>query len=144
MTFGISSEYRRRGLAGLLLKRLKEVITANYPTAKTMGLHVQASNEAAFSFYRRAGFRVQSFERDYYTFSEKTPVLPGQSKCRDAYAMSCRLAHGAEGSEQQGWWKSCSSCCCCWDWGCLCNFWNKALQSLRSVISLGGQDKRME
>lgn len=144
MTFGISSEYRRRGLAGLLLERLKEVITARYPTAKEMGLHVQASNEAAFSFYKRAGFRVQSFERDYYTFSEKTPVLPGQSKCNDAYAMSCKMWRYSEGSEQQQmWWKSCCCCCCC-DWSCVYGLGNKALQNLRRVISLGGQDKRME
>lgn len=95
MTFGISSEYRRKGLATMLLERLKEVVAGSEPWPQTMSLHVQASNEAAFSFYKRAGFWVRSFETDYYTFSENMRLLPGHSACRDAYLMKCSLSKDA-------------------------------------------------
>lgn len=91
MTFGISSEYRRKGLATMLLERLKELVASSDPWPQTMSLHVQASNEAAFSFYKRAEFSVSSFLTDYYTFSENMQLLPGQSTCRNAYLMKCSL-----------------------------------------------------
>ena len=95
MTFGISSEYRRKGLATMLLERLKEVVAGSEPWPQTMSLHVQASNEAALSFYRRAGFEVRSFEADYYSFSENMQLLPGHSACRNAYTMKCSLKKDA-------------------------------------------------
>ena len=91
MTFGISSEYRRQGLATMLLERLKEVVAGSEPWPQTMSLHVQASNEAALSFYKRAGFGVRSFETDYYSFSEKMRLLSEHSACNDAYTMTCSL-----------------------------------------------------
>lgn len=95
MTFGISSEYRRKGLATMLLERLKEVVAGSEPWPQTMSLHVQASNEAALSFYRRAGFEVRSFEADYYSFSENMQLLPGHSACKNAYTMKCSLKKDA-------------------------------------------------
>lgn len=96
MTFGISSEYRRKGLATMLLDRLKEVMVESESWPQSMALHVQASNDAAISFYKRAGFKDVDFLTNYYHFDENMQLLPGQSSCRNAYVMKCSLKRGTE------------------------------------------------
>jgi len=63
-TLEVRPELRGQGTGGELLRRCEE--SARAAGAETMGLHVDAENEAAIGLYRARGFELRGREEGYY------------------------------------------------------------------------------
>jgi len=63
-TLEVSPSLRGMGTGGELLRRCEE--SARVAGAQTMGLHVDAKNEAAIALYRAHGFELQGRVEGYY------------------------------------------------------------------------------
>ena len=66
MTITVLKPYRRYGIASKLLEQaIQDCMKAR--NVSLMTLHVQSSNEAALSFYKKHGFEVSEKLEGYYT-----------------------------------------------------------------------------
>jgi ribosomal-protein-alanine N-acetyltransferase len=63
-TLEVRPDLRGKGIGGELLLRCEE--SARAADAEVFGLHVDAENEAAISFYRAHGFELQGRVEGYY------------------------------------------------------------------------------
>eukprot|EP00116_Pleurobrachia_bachei_P010501 sb/3470763/ len=66
MTLGVRKEYRRQGIASVLMKEVLSRLKS-YPDVKGVYLHVLASNKCAIKFYEVLGFGCYEFIPHYYT-----------------------------------------------------------------------------
>jgi len=73
MNLAVDPEYRRRGIASLLLDRLFE--TTDEGTRRGYTLEVRVSNEGAIRLYERAGFRARGIRRGYYTDNREDALI---------------------------------------------------------------------
>ena len=64
LAIGISVEHQRRGVGAALLKHMEDI--ARKYKAVQLNLWTAVDNEAAFSFFQKAGFKIQRFEDYYY------------------------------------------------------------------------------
>ena len=64
LAIGILPEHQRRGVGSALLKRMEDV--ARKYNAVEMNLWTGVDNEAALSFFQKAGFEIKRFESYYY------------------------------------------------------------------------------
>ena len=64
LAIGILSEHQRRGVGTALLEHMAEI--ARKYSAVQMNLWTAVDNEAAFSFFQKAGFKMKRFEDYYY------------------------------------------------------------------------------
>lgn len=65
LTLGVVKEYRRQGLAHLLLDKLLQTL-AKHDTCKAVYLHVLHSNKQAIQFYRSKSFQYRTHLPYYY------------------------------------------------------------------------------
>jgi [ribosomal protein S18]-alanine N-acetyltransferase len=63
-TLAVAAPYRRRGIAGMLLKTLIEKVRPD--GVRCLTLEVRPSNNSARSFYEKYGFRVLGRRKRYY------------------------------------------------------------------------------
>lgn len=69
LTLGVVEEYRRNGIATLLLNSLVDHLTKNPDgnSCKAVYLHVLTSNTTAIQFYERRNFSLHSYLPLYYS-----------------------------------------------------------------------------
>ncbi|UJR21222.1 hypothetical protein I4U23_024318 [Adineta vaga] len=65
LILGVAKEYRRQGLANLLLENLLNTLS-NYETCKAVYLHVLYSNKSAIQFYQTKSFQYRKHLPYYY------------------------------------------------------------------------------
>lgn len=62
-SIGVTNKYRRKGIGKLLIDYL--VINSN-SDYKSITLNVHDENESGINFYKKNGFQVEKFLKDYY------------------------------------------------------------------------------
>ena len=72
-TLAVSPDYRRRGLATLLMQHV--LAEAAREGALKATLEVRASNQAALALYERLGFRVTARRPGYYTNPQEDALI---------------------------------------------------------------------
>jgi ribosomal-protein-alanine N-acetyltransferase len=73
MNIAVAPEFRRKGIAMLLLERLFEVTAADQRRGYT--LEVRVSNDAAIRLYERLGFEARGIRRGYYTDNREDALI---------------------------------------------------------------------
>jgi len=73
MNIAVDPDFRRRGLATLLLERLFEVTDDGIRRGYT--LEVRVSNDDAIRLYERMGFRSRGIRRGYYTDNREDALI---------------------------------------------------------------------
>jgi ribosomal-protein-alanine N-acetyltransferase len=69
----VEKEYRRRGLAFMLMETMKEIAGKNEVAAQT--LEVRESNTEAIKLYRKCGFVVKGVRPLYYTDTHEDALI---------------------------------------------------------------------
>ncbi|KAL1451916.1 hypothetical protein WDU94_006247 [Cyamophila willieti] len=89
LSLGVSENYRRNGIASLLLENLiSHLTTAENSSCKAIFLHVLTSNAPAIHFYEKRRFRLHSFLPYYYS-------IKGRSKDGFGYVLYINGGHPA-------------------------------------------------
>lgn len=71
MSLGVVKDFRRHGIASLLLDNLLSYLTSGeHSECKVVFLHVLASNQTAIRFYERRNFRVHARLPSYYAIND--------------------------------------------------------------------------
>jgi len=73
MNVAVSPEYRRRGIATMMLDRLFELTAGDGRRGYT--LEVRVSNTDAIRLYERVGFKARGIRRGYYTDNREDALL---------------------------------------------------------------------
>jgi [ribosomal protein S18]-alanine N-acetyltransferase len=73
MNVAVTPEYRRRGIARLLLERLFELTASDERRGYT--LEVRVSNEGAIKLYQGLGFVARGVRRGYYTDNREDALI---------------------------------------------------------------------
>jgi ribosomal-protein-alanine N-acetyltransferase len=73
MNLAVDPEFRRRGIASLLLDQLFELTDSG--GARGYTLEVRVSNEGAIRLYEGAGFRSRGIRRGYYTDNREDALI---------------------------------------------------------------------
>lgn len=73
MNVAVDPEYRRRGIASAMLRRLFEVTRADAQRGYT--LEVRVSNTAAINLYESFGFTPHGVRRGYYTDNREDALI---------------------------------------------------------------------
>ena len=73
MNIAVDPDYRRRGIATMLLERLFELTAASGGRGYT--LEVRVSNESAIKLYEGMGFRASGVRRGYYTDNREDALI---------------------------------------------------------------------
>jgi [ribosomal protein S18]-alanine N-acetyltransferase len=73
MNVAVAPEYRRRGIASLLLNRLFELTAGGSRRGYT--LEVRVSNTGAIKLYEELGFRPRGVRRGYYTDNREDALI---------------------------------------------------------------------
>ncbi|MBA2360117.1 MAG: ribosomal protein S18-alanine N-acetyltransferase [Actinobacteria bacterium] len=81
MNVAVEEEYRRRGIATLLLNRLFELTSADDRRGYT--LEVRVSNEQAIKLYERLGFVSRGIRRGYYTDNREDALIMWKDPVRE-------------------------------------------------------------
>ncbi|XP_030750411.1 N-alpha-acetyltransferase 60 [Sitophilus oryzae] len=77
LSLGVIKEFRRNGIATLLLDSLlKNLLTPERRKVKAVFLHVLTTNSAAIRFYEKRKFRLHTFLPYYYSI---------KGKCKDGF-----------------------------------------------------------
>jgi len=72
LSLGVSQQFRKQGIASLLLDQLISHLTSEqFTQVKALYLHVLTTNKQAISFYEHRGFQVHSFLPYYYAIKGK-------------------------------------------------------------------------
>jgi len=67
LSLGVCEEFRKQGIASLLLENLISHLTSEaFEVVKAVYLHVLTTNSSAISFYEHRGFHLHSFLPFYY------------------------------------------------------------------------------
>lgn len=74
MNLAVDPEYRRQGVATMLLERLFE-LTAGSSGRRGYTLEVRVTNEAAIKLYERLGFQARGVRRGYYTDNREDALI---------------------------------------------------------------------
>lgn len=69
----IHPDYQQQGLGARLFNHLKQQLQAL--SVDTIFIEVRASNETAFSFYQKLGFKVIDSRKKYYSNGEDAKIL---------------------------------------------------------------------
>ncbi|MDI6742104.1 MAG: ribosomal protein S18-alanine N-acetyltransferase [Smithella sp.] len=72
-SLAVKKEYRKRGYAGALLKKMKEIALENNVAVQT--LEVRESNTEAIKLYRKSGFVVKGIRPKYYTETNENALI---------------------------------------------------------------------
>ena len=83
MTLGVLAAYRRLGIGTRMIDYVLKLCDKT-PSVTTVALHVQITNEAALTFYKRHGFEIVSTEEDYYRRLDPSTAYVLEKKIRDA------------------------------------------------------------
>jgi [ribosomal protein S18]-alanine N-acetyltransferase len=73
MNVAVEPEYRRRGIATMLLERLFELTAGSADRGYT--LEVRVSNKGAITLYERLGFRARGVRPNYYTDNREDAIV---------------------------------------------------------------------
>jgi [ribosomal protein S18]-alanine N-acetyltransferase len=73
MNVAVAPEYRRRGIATVLLERLFDVTASDQRRGYT--LEVRVSNSEAIRLYERLGFQSRGIRRGYYTDNREDALI---------------------------------------------------------------------
>jgi ribosomal-protein-alanine N-acetyltransferase len=73
MNVAVAPEFRRRGIATLLLERLFDVTASDQRRGYT--LEVRVSNHDAIKLYERLGFEARGIRRGYYTDNREDALI---------------------------------------------------------------------
>ena len=86
MNLAVEPEYRRRGIATLLLERLFELTSGRGRRGYT--LEVRVSNTGAIKLYDRLGFRPRGVRRGYYTDNREDALIMWRDAEPESQAVS--------------------------------------------------------
>ncbi len=75
MALGVLPEYRKRGIATSLMKKMEEVCRAQEETVEWITLEVRESNEEAIALYRKLGYAYVTKKVAYYEDGEDALYL---------------------------------------------------------------------
>ena len=81
MNVAVAPEFRRKGIATLLLERLFEVTAADQRRGYT--LEVRVSNQAAIKLYESLGFKARGVRRGYYTDNREDALIMWKDPVRE-------------------------------------------------------------
>ena len=81
MNIAVEPDYRRRGVATMLLQRLFELTAGNGDRGYT--LEVRVSNKGAITLYERLGFRARGIRRGYYTDNREDALIMWRDPVRE-------------------------------------------------------------
>eukprot|EP01017_Pseudomicrothorax_dubius_P046930 TRINITY_DN8346_c0_g1_i3.p1 TRINITY_DN8346_c0_g1~~TRINITY_DN8346_c0_g1_i3.p1 ORF type:complete len:251 (+),score=23.26 TRINITY_DN8346_c0_g1_i3:28-780(+) len=70
MTLGVVKEFRKKGIATLLLRRLQEEVSCK-PNVRYIYLHVISYNTSAQAFYEKNNFLRLKMKKNHYNIDEK-------------------------------------------------------------------------
>jgi ribosomal-protein-alanine N-acetyltransferase len=73
MNVAVEPEYRRRGIATMLLERLFELTAGSADRGYT--LEVRVSNKGAITLYEHLGFRARGVRPGYYTDNREDAIV---------------------------------------------------------------------
>jgi ribosomal-protein-alanine N-acetyltransferase len=73
MNLAVDPDYRRHGIASLLLERLFE--TTDDGSRRGYTLEVRVSNDGAIKLYEQAGFKPRGIRRGYYTDNREDALI---------------------------------------------------------------------
>jgi ribosomal-protein-alanine acetyltransferase len=73
-SLAVACAHRRVGIGELLITETVSRITTRH-LAREIWLHVRRSNAAAIALYKKCGFRVSRFLRDYYPDGEPAALM---------------------------------------------------------------------
>ena len=120
LTLGVVGQWRRHGVATLLLSKLTESLTANpmLEDVKAVYLHVLTTNTAAIHFYEKMAFRRHRFLPLYYLINSAAAdgycyalYINGGRPPPTLLGRLLRLLRWSSGLCRGRWWW-----CCCWHW----------------------------
>jgi len=80
LAIGILLEHQRRGAGTALLEHMEEI--ARKYNAVEMNLWTGVDNEAAFSFFQKAGFEIKRFKNYYYPKGQAALSMSKRLDCK--------------------------------------------------------------
>jgi ribosomal protein S18 acetylase RimI-like enzyme len=91
-TLGCYAAHRRSGIGSRLLSEAIQ-IAKDSKDVDVVSLHVQATNEDAFSFYRRFVFEVVETKKNFYSriFDESVSGKNGEASPKDALVLEKKI-----------------------------------------------------
>ena len=75
MAIGVKPEYRKRGIATSLMKKMEEICRAQEETVEWITLEVRESNEEAIALYKKLGYVYVTKKVAYYEDGEDALYL---------------------------------------------------------------------
>lgn len=75
MAIGVLPEYRKRGIATSLMKKMEEICRAQEETVEWITLEVRESNEEAIALYKKLGYVYVTKKVAYYEDGEDALYL---------------------------------------------------------------------
>jgi N-alpha-acetyltransferase 60 len=71
LSLGVVKEYRRLGIASILLQTLISYLRSTSTSCKAVYLHVLSTNDNAIRFYEKRGFKNRCFLPKYYSINKQ-------------------------------------------------------------------------
>lgn len=76
LSIAVDKKYRKNGFGSKIIEYYKKI-----KNIKTIGLYVKYNNDNAILFYKKHGFKIKKFVKDYYQNLD----------CNDAYYMRLKI-----------------------------------------------------
>lgn len=89
MNIAVAPAFQGQGLGKLLLAEAKRI--AKLTGAKSMRIGTGNSSLSQLALYQKAGFRIESIDRDFFVRNYDEPIIENGIVCRDMIRLSMEL-----------------------------------------------------